>query len=140
GGVDGPVELALVDLDRELDLVPLEGLDRRPHDRRVYRRLVSTRPAGLDDWGRHTPAMVQTRTMTGPTGSGAVVAQAALRGRRGPPARTMTADGEWRSGSAPALGAGGRGFKSRLPDPCSFRPCAPFGPTRATICAGVAQR
>ncbi len=24
--------------------------------------------------------------------------------------------GEWRSGSAPALGAGGRGFKSRLPD------------------------
>jgi hypothetical protein len=25
-------------------------------------------------------------------------------------------DGEWRSGSAPALGAGGRGFKSPLPD------------------------
>ena len=25
--------------------------------------------------------------------------------------------GEWRSGSAPALGAGGRGFKSPLPDP-----------------------
>ena len=24
--------------------------------------------------------------------------------------------GEWRSGSAPALGAGGRGFKSPLPD------------------------
>jgi hypothetical protein len=26
--------------------------------------------------------------------------------------------GEWRSGSAPALGAGGRGFKSPLPDGC----------------------
>src|SRR5207253_5401264 len=31
GGVDGLVELALVDLDRDLDLVPLQGLDRRLH-------------------------------------------------------------------------------------------------------------
>ena len=29
---------------------------------------------------------------------------------------TLTGNGEWRSGSAPALGAGGRGFKSPLPD------------------------
>jgi hypothetical protein len=37
--------------------------------------------------------------------------------------------GEWRSGSAPALGAGGRGFESPLPD--GYRP----------VClAGVAQR
>ena len=30
--------------------------------------------------------------------------------------RTLVLNGEWRSGSAPALGAGGRGFKSPLPD------------------------
>ena len=29
---------------------------------------------------------------------------------------TWASHGEWRSGSAPALGAGGRGFKSPLPD------------------------
>src|SRR5205814_3985378 len=45
------------------------------------------------------------------------------RARRGDSARaragaagTLEGDGEWRSGSAPALGAGGRGFKSPLPD------------------------
>ena len=31
GGVDGLVELGLVDLDRQLDLVPLQGLDARLH-------------------------------------------------------------------------------------------------------------
>ncbi len=32
-----------------------------------------------------------------------------------------TGHGEWRSGSAPALGAGGRGFKSPLPDHLRYR-------------------
>lgn len=37
-------------------------------------------------------------------------------GRARPVDRLTTRTGEWRSGSAPALGAGGRGFKSPLPD------------------------
>jgi hypothetical protein len=36
--------------------------------------------------------------------------------RAGCPVRSQAGSGEWRSGSAPALGAGGRGFKSPLPD------------------------
>src|SRR3954447_13062013 len=32
------------------------------------------------------------------------------------PGSSCPESGEWRSGSAPALGAGGRGFKSPLPD------------------------
>src|SRR5918997_417143 len=38
------------------------------------------------------------------------------RGRRAPIRSAGGTSGEWRSGSAPALGAGGRGFKSPLPD------------------------
>src|SRR5438105_1253496 len=41
--------------------------------------------------------------------------------RRGGGARYAGSTGEWRSGSAPALGAGGRGFKSPLPDGLLFR-------------------
>ena len=37
GGVDGLLELGLVDLDRELDLVALEGLDGGLHGAGVYR-------------------------------------------------------------------------------------------------------
>ncbi len=35
------------------------------------------------------------------------------------PRGNITGTGEWRSGSVPALGAGGRGFKSPLPDQVS---------------------
>src|SRR5215211_6442736 len=39
--------------------------------------------------------------------------------RRGAPVVLRAVHGEWRSGSAPTLGAGGRGFESPLPDTVS---------------------
>jgi hypothetical protein len=47
-------------------------------------------------------------------GAACWVAAIVLRRRRRP--LRSNSSGEWRSGSAPALGAGGRGFKSPLPD------------------------
>src|SRR5918995_6707303 len=47
--------------------------------------------------------------------------------------------GEWRSGSAPALGAGGRGFKSPLPDQlrCLGTPCTGVSGHRSRFGLGL---
>src|SRR5207244_3910200 len=159
GGVQGPVELLLFELDRELDLVALQGLDHRLHS--VTRQLTggppklltcprsgmpaaSNGPGGARPGGGLTlvrraprpgreqpaaswpprwspsvsPAGEATRVCRGSRCLiGAVVAPYWRgRGRRFCLTSQTKRDGEWRSGSAPALGAGGRGFKSPLPD------------------------
>ena len=51
-----------------------------------------------------------------PARAGAAASRRRVGDRWGWSGRNLVRSGEWRSGSAPALGAGGRGFKSPLPD------------------------
>src|SRR3954454_12421600 len=102
GLVQRLLELLLVDLDGELDLVALEGLDDGFHKvGRVYRRVLRCRASNIGRLG----SGLDGTTLRPNRRVGTVDASAIDAGR-----------GVAQPGSAPALGAGGRGFKSRLPD------------------------
>src|SRR5205085_11240398 len=73
GGVESPVELLLVDLDRQLDLVAFAGLDAGLHTgSAVYRRPPAT-PAVLGRYGAAEMASTRSPTLS----SGRLVAMSA---------------------------------------------------------------
>ena len=82
---------------------------------------AKARAADVASHEAEVPLAILGRASWEPTEFGSV---AAVCSGRPEPLRRTTAqvrvpfagNGEWRSGSAPALGAGGRGFKSPLPD------------------------